>query len=114
MHQNSLMARMAGALASLIGAPNLSTIGASSLLTDVSAPSGIWPGLRHRGQPPARGILGGPAAMVGSKGMSRRDKHRAIVRASGAGTANHSRDKVAPFERHLDALRAEHAATFRR
>lgn len=76
---------------------------------------GQWLGLAHRGQAPARGILGLPVDQMSlGKNPGRRDKHRARVRAIGAGTANHSRDKVAPFERHLDALRAEHAASIGR
>lgn len=114
MHSTSLMARLAGALAGALAPVNLSTIGAANALAPMGATT-QWPGLGHRGQPAARGILGLPVdPMSLGKNHGRRDKHRARVRAIGAGTANHSRDKVAPFERHLDALRAEHAASIGR
>lgn len=62
-----------------------------------SHPLPRWSGLQHRGQPPARGILGGhvdPARL--GKGPSRRDKHRAMARELRSSTAEYSRDVQQP------------------
>ncbi|MEY8688392.1 MAG: hypothetical protein AB9M53_00750 [Leptothrix sp. (in: b-proteobacteria)] len=41
--------------------------GGSETSTGVGTPAGRWVGLQHRGQPPARGILGGPATPGGTR-----------------------------------------------
>jgi hypothetical protein len=89
MHQSSLIARLATAVAGLMAPTDLSTIGGANLLQDIRRPSGIWPGLGHRGQPAARGILGGPVdPMSLGKNMGRRDKHRQRVAMQKTRTSN--------------------------
>jgi hypothetical protein len=62
--------------------------------SNARAKPGQWLGqLAHRGQPPARGVITGPAKLVGSKGNSRRDNHRMRVALRQARTrtqADHS------------------------
>lgn len=86
MHSTSLMARLAGALAGAMAPVDLSTIGAANALAPMGAIT-QWPGLGHRGQPAARGILGLPVDLMSlGKNPGRRDKNRTRVRLANPGT----------------------------
>lgn len=73
-HKSSLI--QLAAMASGIGAQLMS----AATTAASTSPAGIWIGLQHRGQAPARGIFGkfNDPAWLG-KGPSRRDRHRGAV-----------------------------------
>lgn len=112
MHRTPVEIHAPAAPAPLRG--NASAILAAALRAFIGAtPGGMKPtsrqvvftGLKHRGQPPAKGILSHrPARYEGKKSPSRRDKHRAKVRALKSNTAGYNRSLSAFLADKFDAF----------